>query len=246
MNPNGALILVIEDSPLVREVAARVLARGGHQVITAADGEEGITLFEARRPDLVLLDVHMPGLDGWQVLERIRAWSEKPVLVLSGEDERTAKIRMLMRGADDYMIKPADPAELLARVAVLLRRYRRTGEQAADVYDDGLVRIDFAARHVQVGGATVQVSPLEFRLLGLLVRRSGSVLTKEELMRDVWGDSGGGSSDSVKLYVGYLRRKLAEHTGEPLIETVRGAGYRWTRVLGQTAQNHALQRVRNR
>ena len=225
------LILVVEDSDTIREVVSRVLARGGYDVIQAPDGEEGVRLFESRRPDLVVLDVRMPKMDGWEVLERIRSWSDKPVLVLSGEDEQSSKVRMLMRGADDYVVKPANAAELLARVAVLLRRSnRRPDPEAAPGYDDGLVSVDLSGRLVQVDGSTVQLSPLEFKVLSVLVRRPGAVITKEELMRDVWGDHPNGPADSVKLYMGYLRRKLEQHTEEPLIETVRGAGYRWVRV----------------
>ena len=230
MSVDPARILVVEDSPTIREILVSVLQRAGHEVITAGDGEEGVALFEARRPDLVLLDVHMPRLDGWQVLERIRAWSDKPVLVLSGHDERTVRIRMLMQGADDYMVKPAHPGELLARIAALLRRYRRAPVGAeASVHDDGLVRVDLCARHAQIHGRTVQLSPLEFKLLALLVHRAGDVLTKEDLMQGVWADTTSGPADSVKLYVGYLRRKLGEHTDQALIETVRGVGYRWVR-----------------
>jgi two-component system, OmpR family, KDP operon response regulator KdpE len=225
------LILVVEDSDTIREVVSRVLVRGGYDVIGAPDGEEGVRLFESRRPDLVVLDVRMPKMDGWEVLEKIRAWSDKPVLVLSGEDEQSSKVRMLMRGADDYVVKPANAAELLARVAVLLRRSnRRPDTDVAPGYDDGLVRVDLPGRLVQIAGSTVQLSPLEFKVLSVLVRRPGAVVTKEELMRDVWGDHPNGPADSVKLYMGYLRRKLEQHTSEPLIETVRGAGYRWMRV----------------
>jgi two-component system KDP operon response regulator KdpE len=232
------LILVVEDSDTIREVVSRVLARGGYDVIGAPDGEEGVRMFEARRPDLVVLDIRMPKMDGWEVLERIRTFSEKPVLVLSGEDEQSSKVRMLMRGADDYVVKPANAAELLARVGVLLRRYHRQ-PHVEDVieYDDGLICVNLSSRHVTVGGETVQLSPLEFKVLSVLIRHPGAVISKEELMRDVWGDGPGGAADSVKLYVGYLRRKLEQHTEEPLIETVRGAGYRWMRLPMDVSAN---------
>jgi len=225
------LILVVEDSDVIREMVSRVLVRGGYDIVGAPDGEEGLRLFDARRPALVVLDVRMPKMDGWEFLERVRTYSEKPILVLSGENEQSAKVRMLMRGADDYVVKPANAAELLARVAVLLRRANRAPDpEDASAYDDGLVRIDLAGRLVQVGGETVQLSPLEFKVLSVLVRHPGAVVTKEALMRDVWGDGPGGETDSVKLYVGYLRRKLVQHSDEPMIETIRGSGYRWMRL----------------
>ena len=227
---DAATILVIDDSPPVREMIAGVLRRGGHQVLTAGDGEEGLRIFRERMPDLVLLDLHMPGLDGWETLERLRTISECPVIMLTAAADERSRVRGLMRGADDYLVKPASAAELLARVVALLRRSRRgAARDEAAVYDDGLFRVDLAGRTTHVDGEELSLTPLEFKLLAAFVRNPGRTLAKETLLRDVWNDNTGGQGDHVKLYVGYLRKKLAMVTEEDPIETVRGFGYRWTR-----------------
>lgn len=227
---DASTILVIDDSPPVRETIAAVLRRGGHQVLTAANGEEGLRVFRDRLPDLVVLDLHMPGLDGWETLERLRAISERPVIMLTAAADERSRVRGLMRGADDYVVKPASAAELLARVVALLRRSRRGAAASEDaVYDDGLFRVDLAGRTTHVDGHELALTPLEFKLLSAFVRNPGQTLAKEQLLRDVWNDHTGGAGEHVKLYVGYLRKKLATVTDEDPIETVRGFGYRWTR-----------------
>jgi DNA-binding response OmpR family regulator len=227
---DAALILIIDDSPPVREMLATVLRRGGHDVLTATGGEEGLELFRARTPDLVVLDLHMPGMDGWETLERLRAISDRPVIMLTAAADERSRIRGLMRGADDYLVKPASAAELLARVVALLRRSRRTAtEVEGALYDDGLFRVDLIGRTTHIGGTELALTPLEFKLICAFVRNPGAVLSKEQLLRDVWNDHSGGPGDHVKLYVGYLRKKIASHTGDDPIETVRGFGYRWTR-----------------
>jgi DNA-binding response OmpR family regulator len=227
---DAATILVIDDSPLVREMLATVLRRGGHQVVTAADGAEGLRVFRERLPDLVLLDLHMPGLDGWETLDRLREISERPVIMLTAAADERSRVRGLMRGADDYVVKPASPAELLARVVALLRRSRRSAATSEGaVYDDGLFRVDLVGRTTHVDGTELSLTPLEFKLLTVFVRSPGQTLAKEQLLREVWNDHTGGQGDHVKLYVGYLRKKLSTVTEVDPIETVRGFGYRWTR-----------------
>ena len=235
---DAATILVIDDSPPVRETIAAVLRRGGHEVLTAADGEEGLRVFSEHTPDLVLLDLHMPGLDGWKTLEQLRSISERPVIMLTAADDERSRVRGLMRGADDYVVKPASPAELLARVVALLRRSRRTTARGeAGVYDDGLFRVDMIGRTTRVGGDELALTPLEFKLLSTLVRSPGQTLSKEQLLREVWNDRTGGPGAHVKLYVGYLRKKLATVTEEDPIETVRGFGYRGARSPNGDGQN---------
>lgn len=228
---DAATILVIDDSPPVREMLATVLRRGGYQVVTAANGEEGLRVFRERTPDLVVLDLHMPELDGWETLERLRTISERPVIMLTAAADERSRVKGLMRGADDYVVKPASAAELLARVVALLRRSRRAPAAAEEsLYDDGLFRVDLAGRTTHVKGQELALTPLEFKLLAAFVRSPGQTLAKEQLLRDVWNDHSGGPGDHVKLYVGYLRKKLATLTDEDPIETIRGFGYRWTRA----------------
>jgi DNA-binding response OmpR family regulator len=197
-------------------------------VIPAIGGETGlIALQGGAAPDLVILDVNMPGLDGWAVLERIRAASEVPVLMLTARTSELEKVRGLRAGADDYVAKPFGRQELLARIEALLRRSGgRSGVDEA--YEDGRFAIDFLQRTVRAGGSTLSLTPLEFRLLSALVRNAGQVLGHDQLLELVWRDAYGTSPDEVRTYVSYLRRKLRQVGVEAeCIETVRGFGYRY-------------------
>lgn len=224
-------ILVVDDDDDIRALVGELLERAGHVVIKAPDGESALKLFYSRQPDLVVLDVSMPGLDGWEVLNRIRELSDVPVLMLTARAEELEKVRGLRAGADDYVTKPFGRQELLARVDATLRR-GRSAPQAQDTYGDDFLTVDFAQRKVTAGGAELALTPLEFRLLGAFVRNQNQVLTHDQLLELAWGDARSADRDQVKLYVGYLRRKLGTGVGdESPIETVRGFGYRY-RPLG--------------
>jgi DNA-binding response OmpR family regulator len=222
-----ARVLVVDDDADIRGLLRQLLERAGHAVVEAADGREGLRALYAASPDLVLLDVSMPGLDGWQTLERIRDLSDVPVLMLTARTAELEKVRGLKAGADDYVSKPFGRQELLARVEALLRR-AGPREERPETYADGLVTIDFAQREVNVAGTQVRLTPLEFKLLAAFVRHPNQVLSSDQLLELVWGDATGGSRARTKLYVGYLRKKLetAAPGGVP-IETVRGFGYRY-------------------
>ena len=227
-----ATILLVEDSQTIQEYLATVLRRGGFTVRAAADGEEAVALFHSERPDLVVLDVWLPKLDGWGVLSRIREADEAiPIIMLTASEQtEQAKVRGLMGGADDYVIKPVGAAELLARVTALLRRRRAgAGATAESIYEDDRLRVDFANSSVALDGREVPLTPLEFRLLSAFVRRRGETLSSRDLMEMVWNDYTGATIDPVKVYVGYLRKKLASVNGggDELIQTVRGFGYRY-------------------
>jgi DNA-binding response OmpR family regulator len=236
---DGERILVVDDDADVRGLVRTLLERDGAVVREAVDGREALRLLYEVRPDLVVLDVSMPDLDGWQTLERIRDLSEVPVLMLTARDNELEKVRGLQSGADDYVTKPFGRQELLARCGALLRRAKaaeRSGgasaSAVAEVYDDGLLHIDPQRAEVRVGEEKVQLTPLEFRLLHTLVRNRGQVLSRDQLLELVWGDPYGVSGDQVKLYVGYLRRKLVpDAPDEAPIETVRGFGYRYRKTL---------------
>ncbi|MDX6512076.1 MAG: hypothetical protein QOE36_1580 [Gaiellaceae bacterium] len=217
-------ILVIDDSDSARAFVEKGLAGAGYRTVSAADGREGLRRLYETHPDLVLLDVVMPELDGWQTLELIRQVSDVPVIMVTGNDMEVERVRGLRAGADDYVGKPFGTAELLARVEAVLRR--SGGEpEVRKVYDDGVVAIDYAASEARVHGEPIALTPLEFRLLTALVEHPGHVLSRGQLLELAWGYNQGGG-DQVKIYVGYLRRKL----GVPeLIETVRGFGYRYRR-----------------
>jgi DNA-binding response OmpR family regulator len=223
---NGSRILVVDDDDDIRGLLRALLERAGHEVSEAPDGRTGLRELYAASPDLVILDVAMPGLDGWATLERIREVTDTPVLMLTARDAEVERVRGLTSGADDYVVKPFGRQELVARVDVLLRRPRSSAAQ--DTYADGRLSISFAQRTVHYDEREVALTRLEFRLLVAFVTHPNQVLSHDQLRELVWGDNLATSRDEVKLYVGYLRRKLApdEPRSTP-IETVRGFGYRY-------------------
>jgi DNA-binding response OmpR family regulator len=222
-------ILVIDDDDDIRGLVRTLLERTGAEVREARNGREGLREFHSWRPDLVVLDVSMPEMDGWSVLDRLRDMSEVPVLMLTARGDELERVRGLHAGADDYVVKPFGKQELVARVQALIRRAQRgvpTGE--SDSYADAYLTIDWAQARVDVGQREVQLTPLEFRLLSTFVRHPRQVLSRDQLLELVWGDAFGVGGDQVKLYVGYLRRKLDPDAPDSVpIETVRGFGYRY-------------------
>jgi DNA-binding response OmpR family regulator len=217
-------ILVVDDDADIRGLVRELLERRGFAVAEAKDGREALQEFYSGRPDLVILDVSMPGMDGWATLERIRELSDVPVVMLTARSAELEKTRGLRAGADDYVTKPFGRQELLARIEALLRR-ARPREAAAESYSDPFVSIDFAQREVNAGGQAVELTPLEFKLLTAFVRHPNQVLSHEQLLDLVWGGTDA-SREQVKLYVGYLRKKLSPGAPEETpIETRRGFGY---------------------
>jgi DNA-binding response OmpR family regulator len=222
-------ILVVDDDDDIRILLRELLQRAGYDVDEVEDGRAALRQLYATPPALVILDVTMPGMDGYQTLERIRDLSDVPVLMLTARTQELEKVRGLSAGADDYVAKPFGRQELLARVQALLRR---TGgkTEVADAYADDVIEIDYGQRRVRVRGENVSLTPLEFKLLSAFVRHPNQVLSREQLLDLVWGDPYGVSGDQVKLYVGYLRKKLSPAAPESVpIETVRGFGYRYQR-----------------
>ena len=223
-------VLVVDDDDDIRGLVRTLVERTGAVVRDAPDGREGLREFHAWRPDLVILDVNMPEMDGWNVLERIRDMSDVPVLMLTARGDELERVRGLQSGADDYVVKPFGKQELAARVQALLRRAARGAPEAeAETYADAYLTIDWAQAKVMVGDRAIQLTPLEFRLLSTFVRHPRQVLSREQLLELVWGDAYGVGGDQVKLYIGYLRRKLDPDTPDSVpIETVRGFGYRYS------------------
>jgi DNA-binding response OmpR family regulator len=219
-------ILVVDDDEDIRGLVRTLLERAGHQVSDAPDGRAGLRELYAAPPDLVVLDVTMPDLDGWATLERIREVTDVPVLMLTARDTEVERVRGLTGGADDYVIKPFGRQELVARVEALLRRSRSADQQ--ETYADARLSISFTEQAVRFDEREIALTPLEYRLLSAFVRHPNQVLSHHQLRELVWGDNLETSRDEVKLYVGYLRRKLAPDAsrGTP-IETVRGFGYRY-------------------
>jgi DNA-binding response OmpR family regulator len=223
-------ILVVDDDDDIRGLLRALLERAGHEVGDASDGRDGLRELFAGSPDLVILDVAMPGLDGWATLERIREVSDVPVLMLTARDAEVERVRGLKGGADDYVVKPFGRQELVARVDVLLRRPR--GRVAQETYADARLSVSFAQRAVRYDEREVALTRLEYMLLSAFVRHPNQVLSHDQLRELVWGDNIATSRDEVKLYVGYLRRKLAPDAPQSTpIETVRGFGYRYRTPL---------------
>ena len=215
-------ILVVDDDNDIRRLVRTVCRSGGHDAIEAVNGRDALRALHAARPNLVVLDVAMPELDGWKTLARIRDLSEVPILMLTARTGELEKVRALKAGADDYVTKPFGRHELSARIEALLRRSGDAPELAAH-FDDDYLSIDFARRAVTVGRRDVSLTPLEFKLLAAFVRHPNQVLSHEQLLELVWTESGALAGE-VKQYVGYLRRKLGR---DAPIETVRGFGYRY-------------------
>jgi DNA-binding response OmpR family regulator len=221
-------VLVIDDDPDIALGIRTMLERSGFTVTAAASGRGGLRAFHSQRPDIVVLDVGLPEMDGWTVLDRIREMSEVPVLMLTAHGQEADKVRGLRAGADDYLTKPFGTGEFVARVQALLRRSAGGRKQVTEVFDDGTVRVNFAAHEVAVAGAPVELTATEYRLLAVLVRHRGQVLSPATLLELVWSDPLGIGPDRVKYSVMRLRRKLGGAAGaESLIEAVRGFGYRY-------------------
>jgi DNA-binding response OmpR family regulator len=217
-------LLIVDDDPAIRTLVAEFLTRSGYSVDEAVNGLAGLQAFYRLSPDLVILDVAMPELDGWQVLQRIREVSDVPVLMLTAKTTETDKVRGLRTGADDYLTKPFGRQELLARVDALFRRAKRNAK-AREVYSDTLLTVDFRQRKADLRGRELALTPLEFRLLAAFVRHPKQVLSHDQLLELAWGDARWVSREQLRLTVSYLRRKLGAEGN--VIETVRGFGYRY-------------------
>jgi DNA-binding response OmpR family regulator len=221
-----ARVLIVEDDDDLRDLVRTVVEREGMDTIQAADGRDGLRKFYEHRPGLVILDIGLPKMNGWQVLERVRELGDVPVLILTANADELDKVRGLREGADDYVTKPFGRQELIARIEALLRR-ASDSEIGEEVHSDGLLEIDFTQRRATIGDAELDLTPTEFRLLAALARHPNQVLSQDQLLEMAWGDSANRSRQQVKLYIGYLRRKLTETAEVDPIETVRGFGYRY-------------------
>ena len=227
MEPQSAIrILVVDDDENVRRLVAAYLEREGYQMLQAADGEEGLREFEQHAPDLVILDLMLPGIDGYEVARRIAAGRRVPILMLTARTDEADVLAGFETGADDYLVKPFSPKVLLARVKAILRRSGLEQEAADTVVVQDLV-IGLKTREVRVAERLVELTSTEFELLRALAEHPGWVLSREELLEQVWGYSYLGDSRAVDVHVANLRRKIEDDPGNPrYILTVRGTGYR--------------------
>jgi DNA-binding response OmpR family regulator len=221
----AACALVLETEAEGRTPVKRTLERDGLEVVQSATAAGALRLLYDRRPDVIVLDLSLPDVDGLHLLSRIRDLTDVPVIVVNGASDEMSCVRLLRAGADDFLPAPLGTQELLARVEALLRRTPRKGSRPSR-YADSLLEIDYAALEVRAGGQVIALTPLQLRLLTSLVQHRGQVLSPGQLLSLAWNDELV-PRERVKLYVGYLRRRFREHGVELPVETVRGFGYRY-------------------
>lgn len=222
------IILVIEDEAPIRRFLRASLPSHGYRLEEAETGEAGLLKASIYRPDLIILDLGLPDMDGLEVAKRLREWSTKPIIVLSAREREEDKIAALDAGADDYLTKPFGTGELLARLRAAFRRTNRPpGETVGAVFCVGALRIDWLRRQVWLGEQEVHLTPIEYRLLTTLAQHAGKVLTHPQLLAAVWGPNHGQASHSLRVYMGMLRRKLEVDATRPrYLLTEPGVGYR--------------------
>lgn len=228
---NKPLILVVEDDGTVRNLITTTLKSNEYRFLTAVDGESAIAAASTRQPDIVLLDLGLPDMDGVEVIHRIRSWSQMPIIVISARSEDADKIAALDAGADDYLTKPFSVAELLARLRVTQRRLaaqeNRTGEST---FRNGSLLIDYGAGCAYLDGAPVKLTPTEYKLLCLLAKDVGKVLTHTYLTNKIWGSCWESDMASLRVHMATLRRKLEKDSSVQYIQTHIGIGYRMLKL----------------
>lgn len=220
-------LLVIDDEPQVRRFLRSSLAPTGYKLIEAATGEAGLAEAASQHPDVILLDLGLPDIDGIEVTRRLREWTQTPIIILSARGQDQDKIAALDAGADDYLTKPFSLPELLARVRVAERHAEQRGDKKDPVFTLADLRIDLSSRVVTLGGEEVRLTPIEYRLLTTLARKAGRVLTYQQLLRDVWGPRYATQKQYLHVYMGHLRNKLERDPARPrFLVTEPGVGYR--------------------
>lgn len=219
------VVLVIDDEVQIRRLLKISLEAAGYKVFEAANGQEGLSEAALRRPDVVVLDLGLPDVDGVTVLKRLREWSQVPVVVLSVRDREDEKVAALDNGADDYLTKPFGTGELLARLRVAQRHARPAAD--APVFKAGRLEVDTTARLVKVNGQPVKLTATEYALLQLFVRHAGKVLTHRQILKEVWGPTYTEQTHYLRVYMTHLREKIEANPSEPeLLVTESGIGYR--------------------
>jgi two-component system KDP operon response regulator KdpE len=227
MTGDRGLILLIEDEPQMRRFLRVTLQSRGYELIEASSGEDGIAQSATRKPDVILLDLGLPDLDGLEVLGRMREWSQTPVIILSAREQEQDKIRALDAGADDYLTKPFSAGELLARIRVALRHQVMHEGQTEPVFVQDTLRVDLAKRRVFLKESEIHLTPIEYRLLAYLIKNAGKVITHRQLLKEVWGPAYANQAHYVRVYMGMLRHKLEEDPSRPrFFINEPGVGYR--------------------
>ena len=225
-------VVLIEDEKQIRRFVKAALEAEGVTVHEADTGQRGLIEAATRKPDLVIVDLGLPDTDGLEVIRELRSWTDMPVIVLSARSQESEKVAALDAGADDYLSKPFGVSELMARIRAHLRRRNHAGAAETPSVHFGPIEVDLALRQVRRDGQPVHLTPIEYRLLSVLVRHAGRVLTHRHLLRDVWGPSHVESNHYLRIYMGHLRQKLERDAAQPEhIVTETGVGYRLVGVI---------------
>lgn len=226
MSENGPRILVVDDEKAIRRFLHTSLTANGYAVFEAVNGADALTAVVNHRPDVVILDLGLPDIEGTEVTARLREWTQLPIIILSVRGQETDKITALDAGADDYLTKPFGVGELMARIRVVLRQAANTNQAESVFTTDGL-EVDLARRLIKIGGQEVQLTPTEYDLLRVLVNHAGKVLTHQYLLREVWGMGYEAEAHLLRVNISNLRRKLEQNPARPrYILTEPGVGYR--------------------
>lgn len=224
-NQLAPMVLIIDDEPQIRRLLRVTLEASAYRVFDTATGNDGLIQAAQRRPEAILLDLGLPDLEGIEVLKRLREWSKVPVIILSVRDREDDKVAALDAGADDYVTKPFNSAELLARLRAALRHAQPQGVEA--IFSDGNLEVDLSSRLVRKGGAEVKLTPIEYALLRLLVTHAGKVLTHRQLLTEIWGAKATEQTHYLRVHIAHLREKLEDNPALPeRILTEPGVGYR--------------------
>jgi two-component system KDP operon response regulator KdpE len=227
MKTSGALLLLIEDDPQFRPLLATALKNQGYRVVTEANGQEGLLAARSQQPNLLILDLGLPDMDGQEVIRRLRTCSELPIIVLSARNQEQDITQALDNGADDYLTKPFSTAELLARIKALLRRLAKLPGGAEEIFQTGELKIELTKRRIFVTEQEIHLTPTEFDLLSILVRNAGFVVTYRQLLLKVWGASYIEHNHYLRIFMGQLRRKIEADSARPrYLLTEAGIGYR--------------------
>lgn len=227
----SATIIIVEDEAQIRRFLRTTLTSEGYQVIEAETGKQGLAEAATRKPDLIILDLGLPDMDGVEVVKGVRAWSPVPLIILSARSQESDKISALDAGADDYLVKPFGVGELLARIRVALRHFSTGLGETESIFSVDELKVDMLHRKVTVGGAEVHLTPIEYRLLTVLVKHAGKVLTHHLLLKEVWGPNHVERAHYLRIYMGNLRHKLEADPARPrFLLTEVGVGYRLAAV----------------
>ncbi len=229
MSSTPATVLIIEDEPQIRRFIRPAVASAGYKLVEADSGKEGLLEATQHNPDVIILDLGLPDMDGLEVIRRLRDWCHRPIVILSARGQENDKVNALDAGADDYVQKPFSVGELMARIRVALRRAAgAAGDSESAVINAGDLTIDLARREVRRGDQLVHLTPLEYKLLAALVKHAGLVLTQQQLLKEVWGPGHAEESHYLRLFVHQLRHKLEANPSRPRhLITESGVGYRF-------------------